>query len=123
MTLQLNMIVDVDPGLLPLGILVGVSRQGLEGGPIKGLEEGLAGGIQLLEGPVVELGELLGNRLVEFMKAEEAVVSERRQDPVLDHQDGRLHFGRVPGLSGPGGNDDRPVMPGQLVVGGVRSGS
>ena len=121
-TRQLDMVIDVDPGLLPFGVLVGRLRQGPEGGAVEVLKEASAAAFELLEGPLVERGELFGDGGIELVEAEEAAMAKRGHDPALHHLDGFFHLGLVPGVSGPGGDDDRAVVPGHVAVGGVEVG-
>src|SRR5665811_1550473 len=58
-------VVDVDPGRAPLGDLEGRTRQRLERLTLEGLEVRAPGALQLLERPVVEEFEALGDGLVE----------------------------------------------------------
>lgn len=119
---QFDVVVDVDPGLLPFGVFVGCLRQRPEGGSVEVLKEASAGAFELLEGLLVELGELFGDGGIELVEAEKATMAKRGHDPALHHLDGFFHLGLVPGVAGPGGDDDRAVVPGHVAVGGVEVG-
>ena len=75
MTVDLDMVVDVDSGLFPLGILIRDGRQRFEGRLIKGFKEGFAGGIEFLELACVEIFQGSEDDLVELPDAEEVMVS------------------------------------------------
>lgn len=122
MARQFDVVVDVDPGLLPFGVLVGPLRQGPEGGAVKVLEEASACAFELLEGLLVELGEFFGDGGIELVEAEEAAMAKRGHDPALRHLDGFFHLGLVPGVAAPGGDDDRAVVSRHVAVGGIELG-
>ena len=86
--IHLDMVVDVDPGLFPLRILIGGGRQGNEGGFVNGVKEVFSCGIEFLELAGVEVGEFLGNAVVEFCQGEEGVIPESGQDPAFGNEDG-----------------------------------
>ena len=119
MAIDLHMVVDVDPGFFPLGVLIGLSRKGLKGRFINGFIEFFTCGIELLEPTIVELGEFLTDRFVQFCQAEESMISEGCQDPALSHKDSGFHLGLVPGFSWPCGNDGGAVVFSQVLVGRV----
>ncbi len=72
MVINLDMIVDVDPGLFPFGVFVGMNRKGLKSRFINGFIEYFTRGIELLESTIVELGEFLTDCFVKFCQAEGA---------------------------------------------------
>lgn len=121
-SLDIDVVIDIDSGLFPFGILVRCAGQRLEGGPVDCLEELPAGAVHLLELAVVQLGELLSNGLIQLPQAEEALVSQGGGDPSLRDQDRRFHLGLVPGFSGPCGDDHSRVMPCHVMVGGIYIG-
>ncbi len=119
---DLDVVVDRDPARLPLGQLVALRRQGLQGRPIELLVELAAAGAEALHRPAVELTQLLPDRLVELDEAEKRLIAQGGQDPALGHQDGGLHLRLVAGLAHPGRDDHRPVVRGQLLVGAIDLG-
>ena len=120
--LELDVIVDVHGGPLPLGELVGLCGQRLEFGPVDLLEGLTPAAGQLLEGPEVELFQQLGDAPVELSQAEEALVADARQDPAFDYQDPAFHLGLVAGLLDAGGQDGGAVVIGHLQIAGVEVG-
>jgi hypothetical protein len=97
--LHLDMVVDVDPGLFPLRILIRGRRQGKEGGFVNGFEEVLSCGIEFLELAGVEVGEFLGDARVELRQGEEGVISESGQDPSFGDKDRRFRLSFILGMS------------------------
>jgi len=67
-----------------------------------------------LEFAVIELLQFLGDGLIDLGQAEESVVAEGGEDPAFGDQNGRFHFGFIPGFSDPGRDDDRAIMFGQV---------
>lgn len=82
---HVDVVVDVHPGLLPLGELVALSGERLQGRLVKLLEEGAPASPELLEGAAVEIFGQWPYGQIQFGRAEEDVVPEWRQDPALDH--------------------------------------
>jgi len=62
----LDMVVDVDQTLFPLGILIGGGRQGFESELIDGLEEAPSCAVEFFEFAVIEVLEFLGDAVVEI---------------------------------------------------------
>ncbi len=115
-----DVVVDVDPGLLPAGKLVGRFRQGRQGGLVHLGEQFPARLAQMLHLPLVEFHQQFGNGLVELRQAEEGPVPQAGQDPALDHLHPHFHFGLVPWFAHPGWDHRHPVVPGKFLVGGVQ---
>ena len=63
---HLHVVVDADPRLLPLLVLVGPGRQGLEGGLIEREKERFPAALQPLEGAAIVLRQKLSERLVQL---------------------------------------------------------
>ena len=76
---DLDMVVEVDPAALPLGVFVGLGRQGLQCWPVELLEEGPPAGCPAAQRPVVEIVEQLADRGVEIEQREEPPVPQPRQ--------------------------------------------
>ena len=117
-----HMVVDVDPGHFPIGILKRVFWQGLEGWFIDGLKELPAAGWHLFKGTGIHGLQLPCDGLIELSDAEEGVISEGCEDPALGYKDSGFHFSFVSGFSGTGRYDRGAVMIGQVLVGGVDVG-
>ena len=122
MAVHFHMVVDVDPGLFPIGILKRVFWQGFEGWLIDGLKELPAAGWKLFKGTCIHGLQWLCDRLIELTDAEEGVIPEGCEDPALGHKDSGFHFSLVPGFSWTGRYDRGVVMIGQVLVGGVDVG-
>jgi len=118
-TVDLDMVVDVDSGLFPLGILIGYRRQRLEDGFIEGFEEGFASGIEFLELAGVEIFQGSEDDLVELPDAEEVMVSQGSQNPALCHKHSGLHFGFVPGMPDASRDHGGSIMLSELQISGV----
>ena len=77
---------------------------------------------QLLEGPLVQVGNQVLDRRVELGQAEEAPVAQPRQDPPLHQQNGALDLGLVAGMSGTRSQHRAAVVTGEFLVGAVGLG-
>ena len=77
---------------------------------------------QLLERPVIEPRHQFGDAAIELREAEETLVAQTRQDPALDEEDAGLGLGFVFRATGPGGENRRAVMSGQVAVRRVEFG-
>jgi hypothetical protein len=118
-TVNLDMVVDVDSGLFPLGILIRDGRQRFEGRLIKGFEEGFAGSVEFLELAGVEIFQGSGDDLIELSDVEEVMVSQGSQDPALCHKHSGLHFGFVSGMPNASRDHGGSVMLSEFQVSGV----
>jgi len=114
-----DVVVDVDPDLLAFGILVGNGRQGFQGRAIDRFVKAPSGSVHPLELAVVEILKLFGNGPVQLLDAEKGVVPKRRQDPPLGYLHCRLRLGLVFRFEAAGGDDDRPVVAGKLMIGRI----
>ena len=85
MAMDLDVIVDVDPGLLPLGVFVRVDGKGAQGRFIQLLKQGAPGARQFLEGPVVERLEQRPDGAVQLGQGEALTVAQRGKNPSLYH--------------------------------------
>jgi hypothetical protein len=86
------------------------------------LEELAAGDAEMLHQTVVEAGEQLADRRVQFGDAEEAPMPERREDPALRHEHTDLDERFVPGMATASGHDRGAVVLGELQVGAIDDG-
>ena len=116
---DLDMVVEVDPAALPLGVFVGFGRQRLQRRPVELLEERPPAGAPAAHRPVVEIVEQGADRGVEIGQREEAPVPQPRQNPAPDHLDPDLDFRFVARLVGPRRDNGGAVMPRHVGVGPV----
>ncbi len=86
---------------------------------VRPLESLLVYLVHPLELAVVEIFKLFGNGSVQLLDAEKGVVPKRRHNPSLGDLHRRLHLGLVFRLEAAGGNDDRTVMAGKLMIGRI----
>jgi hypothetical protein len=100
--LDLDVVVDVDPGLLPGRQLVRPLRKRPERRPVQLLEQRAARARQLLERPLVQQLEEPADLAVQLPQAEERLLAEPGQDPALDDLNARLGLCLVPRLADPG---------------------
>ena len=119
MAMDLDVIVDVDPGLLPLGVFVRVDGKWAQGRFIQLLKQGAPGARQFLEGPVVERLEQRPDGAVQLGQGEALTVAQRGKNPSLYHLYRDLGLRLVTGTTHPRRDDGYPVMRGQVLVGGV----
>ena len=119
----LDVVVDVDPRLAPLRVLVTLGRERLERRPVQILEPAAAVAFGLLERPLVQRGQQRCDGLAEFAEGEERLVAQRRHDPALDVLDRGLHLRLVPRGAGPRRQHGGSVVGGQFLVRRFRSGS
>ena len=114
--LDLDVVVDVDPRLAPLGVLVALGRKRLECWPVQILEPAAAAPIGLLERPLVQRGQQRRDGVAEFAEREELMVAQRRHDPALDVLDCGFRLGLVPRCPGPRRQHRGSVVGGQFLV-------
>jgi hypothetical protein len=89
---------------------------------IEPLEERATAGAVQAHGPRVEVGEELRDPRVERGEREERFVAEPREDPAFGDQHPGLHLGLVARHRGPGRQDGRAVMLGELFGGPLQAG-
>ena len=82
---DLDMVVDIDRGLLHLGVDVGRRRQGSQRRALEALECLTPRTGQALEGTSVQLLEQRCNRRIELTEREEGMVAKAGQHPSLHH--------------------------------------
>jgi hypothetical protein len=119
---DLDVVVDVDSGLLPSREFVALLWKCTQERAFQRLEQGAPGAFQLLERPVVQKLQESANLSIQIRQAEERVLSEPRQDPALHQENTGFYFGLVARLSLPGGEHGGPVMDRELVIRGVEVG-
>ena len=83
---DLHMVVEAGAAAPPLGILVGLGRQGQERGPLDLLEQVAPADAEMAHGGApVQLGQERSDRAGQLDQGEEAAVAEPGQNPTLDH--------------------------------------
>ena len=118
-SLDEDVVVDVEAAQLPLREDVARGRQGLEGRTVELLVEGAAADAQLLHRPVVELVEEDADRLVQGAEAEERLVAESGEYPALGQKYSSLDRSLVPWFPRSRGDDDGAVVGGEVLVGAI----
>ena len=117
-----DVVVDVDPRLLPLGEHVTLGGKGSQRWTVELLEQLTPRARELAERAGVEPLEELRDRGVEFGQREERAVAKRSQDPALDHLHSNLGLRLIPRFFHASREHGHPVMAGQVVVGGIGVG-
>ena len=117
MPVHLDVVVEPGPAAAPLRVGVGLGRQGQQGRPLDRLEQRPAAGAEMAHGPVVEVGDQLADRAVEFGQGEEPAVAQPGQHPALHHLDGDLDLGLVARPAHPGRQHGGAVMRRHVLVG------
>jgi hypothetical protein len=69
-----DMIINVDAGQFPLGIFIGLGREGLQGGAVEHLKKTLSGAGEFLEGAAIEGGQELADCGVHLGECKEGVM-------------------------------------------------
>ena len=85
MAFEFDVIVDVHADLFPLGEDVGLGGQRTQRRAVDGLEGAASRAGELSERTRIEPFEPFGDGAVEFAEREERAVSQRGEDPALDH--------------------------------------
>src|SRR5829696_943806 len=85
MAIDIDVVVERDAALAPLGVDVSLGRQRAECRPIKLVEQLAATDAEAAHWPAVELAEQRQDRAVQLGQREEALVAQTREDPTLDH--------------------------------------
>src|SRR5690606_40392833 len=104
---------------LEVDILEGGARQRAQRRPGEQVEPAAPRALEFLEWPLVEFGEQLAHRRVEFGQAMKAPMPQPGEDPALDQQHGSFYLGLVLGFAWPRRQDGAAVMLGQGFVGAV----
>ena len=121
MPVDVDVIIERDAADPPLGVFVGLGRQRLERRAVEFEEQIAAADAEAAHRPGIEIGDQLGDRLVQLAEREEAAVPEARQDPALDHQHADLDLGLVARAPRPRRQDRRAVMGRQVEIGPVET--
>ena len=112
--LDLDVVIDVDPTILPVADLIAPARQGQQHRTIEALKQHAATCPEMLHGPIIELIELGANRAIELPEAEKDHIAQPRQNPTLGHQYRIFDFRLITGFSGdaPGSRQPHSAWPG-----------
>ncbi len=119
--IELDVVVEVHAGVLPLGQLEGIVGERSQRRSVDRVET-LAPALSVsAHGPGIEIFEQLGDATVQLAQREESLVADPGQDPAFHHLDGDLDLGLVAGFLRPRGHDRRPVVAAPLVVASLDS--
>ena len=100
--IDLDVVIDVDAGLQPVGMDEALGRQRLQGGAIQLLEEvAPRASAVALHRTGIERRQQLADAGIERGETEEGLVPQARQDPALGDLDGDLDLRFVPRFRGP----------------------
>ena len=84
MPIDIDVVIERDGALLPLGEHVRRRRQSAHRRPVERLEDAAPRARQSLERSIVEVSQQRADRAVEFLEAEEALMPQPREDPAID---------------------------------------
>jgi len=116
MPIDLDVVVDVHPRLLPLGVDVGLLRQGAQRRTIQSFEGRLPGARQLAKRSSVEPLQQPGDSAVEFIQGEELAVPQRGEDPAFNHLHADFGLGLVARFACPRRHHRHAIVLGQIAV-------
>ncbi len=116
---DLDVIIEVDPAALPLGILVRLIRQGGERRTIELLEQLAPTSSPTSERSIVQIDKERVNCLVEGGEREEVAVAQACQNPAPDDLDPDFDLGFVARTIRPRWDDGGAVMAGEIGIGPV----
>src|SRR3954468_3105058 len=113
---DLDVIIEVDPAALPLGILVRFIRQGSERRTIELFEQVAPTSSPTPERSVVQLDQECVDRLVEGGEGEESAVAQTRENPSSDDLDPDFDLGFVAWTIRSRRDDGGAVMAGEICI-------
>lgn len=116
MPIDLDVVVDMHPRLLPLGIDVRLLRQRAQRWPIQGLEGRVPGARQLAKRSAVEPLQQHADGAVELSKGEELPIPQRGEDPAFNHLHADLGLGLVTWFTCPRRHHRHAIVLGQVAV-------
>jgi hypothetical protein len=119
MITDLDVIVGRNPAALPFSILVGLDREPLQRRSIDAIEQLTPALAECPHYLRADRRHTLSDRRVEFVEREEAPLSQLRQHEPFDNLDGHFHLGLVARFAHPGGQHDKAVVVGQILIGPV----
>ena len=118
-TFQLNVVIDMYPGLLPLGIFVRSYRESQHSWQINLLKPALPAAGQFSERTVVQKDKTFPDGGIGLSQAEEGPVTKACQDEALGNQHTTFDFGLILGVPDTCRNDSGAVMIGEFGIGGI----
>ena len=116
---DLDMIIEIDPTALPLGILVGLVRQRHERRTIEFVEQFAPASPPAPQWSIVQIDEKTADRLVESGEREETAVPQPRQNPSTDNLYSHFDFSFIPRAIRPCWQNCSSVMAGEIGIGAV----
>lgn len=119
MPLHLEVPVNVDSGLSPLGIDIGFGGERLQRGPVHDVEDRSTAAGEFLEGAGVQPRQARGDRSIEVGETEEGLMAQAGQNPPLDDLHADLNLGFVAWFPDSGRNDGHAIVLGQRLIRGV----
>ena len=122
MTIDLDVIVDVDASLLPFAVDKRHKRQRPKSWTVDALEKIGAARLVHAHDPGVQFREQLGDALIERAQREEGLVAQTRQDPALGDLHAYFDLGFVPWMRRSSGQHRRAVVLRHLFVGTLDAG-
>jgi len=117
---DLDVIVDVHPCLLPLGVGETLGGQRSKSRLLEALEQRSPAAGTLAKRPLVQRAQKLANRLVELAQREKRPVPQTGQNPALNQLHASFDFGLVARLAHPGRHHRHAVVHGQVLIGRVQ---
>jgi len=121
MAVDVDMVVEPNPAQTPLGIFVGLRRQGLQRRAVELEEQIAAADTQAPHRTGIKIGDQLADRLVQLGEREEAAIAQPCQNPALDHQHADLDLRLVARAPRPCRQDRGAVMGRQIEIGAVET--
>jgi hypothetical protein len=122
MAFDFDVIVNIDPGVFPLGICIGLGWESAEGGAVKRLTQLLTGAGEFFEGMGIQ-GQQEGREGgIDLREGEEGVVPEAGQHPALHDLDADFHLGLIPWPSRAGGDHGEAIVLGEVRIGPIQLG-
>ncbi len=119
MLVDLDVVVEVHPAALPVGVFVGCRRQGLQRRTVELFEQRAPRGAPAAHRPVVQLIHQFADRPVQLGQREEPPVAQPRQDPALHHLHADLDLCLVTRFVWTGRDDCGAVVRRHVGVGAV----
>jgi len=117
-----HVVINVDPGVFPFSIFIGLRWQGPEGGTVERLKQTLTRAREFFERTGMQgWHEGLEGR-IDLSEGEEGVVPEPRENPALHDLPPDLHLGLIPGLGSARRDDGKAIMLREGRIGAIDLG-
>ena len=114
--IDFHVVINIDPGVFPLGIFIGLGGQGPEGGTVECLKQTLAGARKFFEGTGIQGRHEGMEGRIDRREGEEGVMPEAGEEPAVHDLHSDLHRGLVAGGGRAGGDEGQAIM---LRAGGI----